>query len=321
MKKFYTIFLVMMIFFTGCSNEPLVEVKTEKVLSDGGTLTISHDGKISLSHELMIYSNVSGNVLEKYFKDGDEVEEGQKLFKVGNQEAESELLQAKAALGETMTNLTKEMAKKNPVEDLQAKIYELQESIKTLEDESAAGMIYAPITGQLGIDNVQLGGAVLANETILAKIGRNNPVVVRFEVSTAEKNFLTASEPKVSLKFSDGTTYPRAGTIKFIDDKTAEATFDNPDGILLLGNTAQIELDGVKISNALLVPENAVRQRDGENFVFVAEDSKATLKKVLIGGKVGNKIIVNDGLKSGDSVVVEGLTNLREDTTSIRNVE
>ena len=313
MRKFLAILFVTIIFFAGCSNEESVEVKTEKI-SANETLTLTHDGEISLSHELMIYSNISGTVLEKFFKDGDEVTEGQKLFRIGDLETATELLQAKKKLGELMTTLPKEMAQKNPVEGLQAEIAELQERIKNLEEESEAGTINAPITGQIGIENILVGESVVANETVLAKIGRTNPAIVSFEVSAAEKNFLSTSQPKISLRFNDGTSYPRAGTINFINDTTAEATFDNPDELLLLGNDVQIELDDVKISNAILVPESAIIQRDGEDFVFIDDNKTAALKKVSLGGKVGNQFIVNDGLKAGDSGVVEGLTNLREGT-------
>ena len=110
-----------------------------------------------------------------------------------------------------------------------------------MEQETSGGIIYAPISGQLEITNAKLGETVQANETVLATIGRNNPAVVRFEISQEDKKILVVGESKVSLKFSDGSTYSRAGTINSVNDTTAEATFDNPDGILLLGNTVQIE--------------------------------------------------------------------------------
>lgn len=314
MKNFFALICAAMIFLTGCSNEQAVEVKTEKVLP-ADEVTIFHDGKISLSDEQIIRSNISGTVIEIYFEKGQEVTAGQRLLKIGKQDTEIELLQTKAALGESMTALAREMAQRNSVEQLQAEIAELQRRIQILEEESAAGIIYAPVSGQLGINHARLGENVLADETIIATVGRSNPVVVSFEISAEEKNFLATNSPKVSLKLSDGTTYPRAGTINFFDDKTAEATFDNPVGRLLLGDTVQIELDGVKIPNAVLVPDNAILQRDGDNFVFVVDsDKKAALKKISLGGKIGTQFIVNDGLSAGDSVVVEGLNNLREGT-------
>ena len=309
MKKFLALICAAIIFFAGCGNETALEVKTEKILPTNETLTLTHEGKISLSHELMIYSNVSGKVLEKYFKDGDEVTEGQKLFKIGEQDKETELLQTKAALGEAMTKLAKETTQKNSAAELQAEIYDLQERVKILEDELAAGVIHAPITGQLGIKNVRLGEDVQANKTVLGTIGRTNPAVVRLEISAAEKNFLTASTPKISLKFSDGMSYPRAGTINFLNDTTAEVTFENPEGLLLLGNTVQLDFEGVKVSDALLVPESAIHQRDGENFISVVDDNKEIVqKKISLGGKIKDKFIVTNGLKAGDSIVIEDET-------------
>ena len=315
MKNFLAIFFMVIIFFAGCGNEQGVEVRTEKISPTDAILTIEHDGKISLSRELMIYSNVSGIVLEKYFKDGDDVTEGQKLFKIGNKDTETEILQTKVALGEAMTKLTKELAQKNPVGELQAEISKLQDRIKILEEKSAAGMIHSPITGKSGVNNLKLVENVTANETVLAKVGSDNPIAVRFEISSAEKNFLTTGTPKISLKLNDGTIYSRAGKINFLNDTTAEAIFDNPAETLILGDAVKVVLDGVKIQNALLVPENAIQQRDGENFVFAVDSNKkAVLKKILLGGKAGNQFVVTDGLKAGDSVVVEGLTNLREGT-------
>ena len=306
MKKFFLLICAAIIFFAGCGNEKAVEYKTEKPSAADGVFSLTHDGKISLSHELMIYSNTSGIVLEKYFKDADNVTEGQKLFRIGKPEIETEILQTKAKIAELMTTLAKEMAQKNSAAEIQYEISELQEHVRILEDDLAAGIIHAPINGQLGAQSVRLGEDVSANETILAKIGRSNPVVVRFEVSSAEKNFLSTSEPKVHLKFNDGTTYHRAGTINFVNDTTAEATFDNPDGVLHLGNAVQIELDGVKISNALLVPENVIQKSDGENFIRVVdENKKAVKKKVSLGGKTGNQFIVSDGLNAGDLIIIE----------------
>ena len=303
MRKFFVLICAALIFFAGCGNEQSVEIPTEKISPTDVTLTLTREGKISLSHEVMIHSNVSGTIVEKFFKDGDEVTEGQPLFKVGSSERESEILQAKTELTEAMTALPKELAQKKSVEELQAKISELEARIKILEDESAAGMVYAPITGQLGMENLRMGEVVLANETVLAKIGRINPALVYFEVSAAEKNFLAASNPKVALKFVDGMSYPHTGTLNFLNDTTAEVTFDNRDELLLLGTTVQLELLDVKIPNALLVPENAIQQRDGENFVLVVdENKKAVPKKVSLGGKSGNQFVVTDGLQAGDVV-------------------
>jgi len=320
MRKLFMIICAAMILFTGCSNEPPVEVTTEKVTTVDEAFTITRDGKISLSGEQAVLSNMPGNVLEKFFQDGDEVTEGQKLFKVGDKTAETELLQAKQKLAEAMTTLAREAAQKNSLETLQAEIVERQALIQRLEDDASAGIVYSPMTGQVNIGSVRLGAQVKSGETILATVGNDNPAVVRFEVSDAEKNILSTGKPKVTLKFSDGTTYPREGKLTF-NDTTAEATFDNPIGLLLLGHEVEIELSNLNVTNILLAPEKAIHQREGGDYVFVVDsDKKAVLKKVSVGGKLGNQFIVNDGLKAEDEVVVEGLMNLREGTPlSVKN--
>ncbi|MBR2774646.1 MAG: efflux RND transporter periplasmic adaptor subunit [Selenomonadaceae bacterium] len=313
MRNLLAMFFVMMILLTGCSNEPPVEVKTDKVIASDGALTLTRNGQISLSNEQKVLSSVSGNVIEKFFNDGDEVTEGQQLFKIGSKEAETELLQAKQELAEAMTTLAKEAAQKKPVEDLQAEVAERQALIKKLEDESAAGIVYSLMAGQVNIGSVRLGADVKADETVLATIGKDNPVIVRFEVSEAEKNVLSTGKPKVTLKFIDGTTYPREGKLTF-NGTTAEATFDNPIGLLLLGHEVRLEISGSLVPNTLLVPEQAIHQRDGGDYVFAVDSNKAVLKKVSLGGKIGNQFIVDDGLKAGEEVVVEGLSNLHEGT-------
>lgn len=339
MKKFFTAVLAAMtIFLAACgNNQPPVEVTVAKVLVADETLAITHDGRISLSGEQKVLSPVSGNVVATFFERGQDVTEGQPLFQIGRKEDATALLQAKTALAEAMAALARAqselaqaqarfrqhsateqdvMEKSFAVEDLQAQLDERKAHLEQLEETSAAGTVLAPVAGHIGVETVPLGVSVTANETVLAAIGSTNPAAVRFEVSDDEKNLLQTSPAlKITLKLADGSTYPRAGNLNFVEASTAEITFDNPTGRLLLGDAVQISIDGLNLPKTLLVPESAVHQRDGGNFVFVVDSNKtAALKKISLGGRVGNYFIVNDGLKAGDSVVVEGLTKLREGT-------
>ena len=314
MKKFLTVICAAAIFLTGCSNEPPVEVHTEKVLSVGDALTITHEGKISPSNEIKIFSPTSGKILEKYFEDGSDVTEGQKLFKIGDAEKELELSQTKAALAESMTALAKALVEKDSkAAELQLEVEENQARVKKLEEETSGGTIYAPKAGSLGAIFSPIGMNVIENETVLATIGNINPVVVELEISDAEYKILTAADNlKISLKFADGMTYQHAGTLRILNNKTAEAIFENRDEILIFGTDAQINIDGAKIENALLVPEVAIQQSGAENFVYINKNGEAAVKKIQRGDKIGNHYVVNDGLTADDSVVVDGFKILRE---------
>ena len=186
MKIFFTaIFAAMTIFFAACGNEqPPVEVATAEVISADETLTITHDGRISLSGEQKILSPVSGNVVATFFERGQDVTEGQPLFQIGRKEDATALLQAKTSLGAAMTALAQaqselaqaqakfrqhaateqDVAEKSlAVEDSQALLDERRAHLEQLEETSAAGTVFAPVAGHIGVETIPLGASVTAN--------------------------------------------------------------------------------------------------------------------------------------------------------------
>jgi len=317
MKIFFAIFFAMTILLTGCTKrEPPVEVTTQKVHSVDGTLTLSHAGTIALSDATEIRSPISGNVMEKFFTEGADVTEGQTLFKIGAIDDHSELLQTKAEFAKLRTDLAQALAAKDPsAEELKLEVEEKQELVKQLEDEAAGGMVVAPKAGRIDATNTPLGMKVTADETLLATVGNVNPVSVRFDVSAQEARILSATPDLTArLKLNDGSTFD--GKIILSDDATtAQALFDNYDEALTPGTPAQIDIDGAKVANLLLVPENAIQRREDGDFVFVVDsDKEAAVKKISLGDRLGTYFIVTNGLKPNDLVVVEGMTDLREGT-------
>ncbi len=304
MKKFLLIICAALMMI-GCSSEPPVEVTTAKVLIND-VLTLTHDGKISTSDALKIFSPISGNVTEKYVKDGANVEERQKLFKVGAADDSFELAQKKATLAESMTALAKALVDKNPnASELQLAVEENKRLVQELEEAAAQGIIYAPKSGQLEM-SLPIGMSVVANETILATVGNANPVIVTVGLSAAEKKVLSeADDLKISLRLADGSTINGGGF------KGGEIYFDNPGETLILGAPAQVVID-LKIPDALLVPEGAIQSSGAENFVYIDDNNKAAVRKIQLGDKIGAYYIVKDGLKADDSIITDGFKNLRE---------
>lgn len=316
MRKILTLLTVIMILMTGCGGEQSVQVTTEEVKLADGALTLTHEGTISLSDEIEVRSPASGNLVEKFVENGTDVAEGQLLLKVCEFGPHADLLQLKTELAKAKTDLARALATNDEsAAELQIELERIQAEVQKLEDFTANGLIYAPKSGRLGSVDASLGMLVTPNETVVATIGNINPLAVRFEVSAEEARLLSATDNlKVTLIFDNGKVYPVEGTINIRDDSTVEAVFDNSDGLLLLGMDVKIELEGLNVSNALLVPVEAVQERDGDKIVFVAENNKAAVKKISLGDKIGTYYIVKDGLKAGDSVVVKGMTNLHEGT-------
>lgn len=178
MKNFAILFAVM-IFFAGCSNEPPAEVSPKKIQSTDKNLTPEREATISLSDAVEIRSAVSGRVMEKFFAEGAEVTEGQLLFKIGELEQHTELLQAKAELAKTRTDLAKALTARDPsAAELQLEVEEISERVKELEGKAEVGMVYAPKSGKIDATNTPLGMSVTADETVLAIVGNINPVTL-----------------------------------------------------------------------------------------------------------------------------------------------
>lgn len=363
MKIFPAIFLASTLIMTGCGgedaeNQTLQEmptrVKAIKVLTTNAPLTLSYSGQVVDRDEINVQSKVTGSVVEKYVKGGQDVVAGQMLFKIDDRQYQAAVLEAEAKLAKSKTALAKERIDLQRNEELwqshaiseqtltnQRSAVESQESevaanaamLQKAKSDLADTIVYAPISGRLGIDDVPVGTLASAGMTSLATIGLVDPVYVQFAVSEQEYLRISRGEQqanasgdaqpnfRISLTLADGSKYPYPGEFAEYDRTLGNETgtltirtlFQNPDGLLVPGMYARVEINGLKIPNAMLVPERALQQLLGETLVIVAKpDNTSAIKKVVLGEKIGSYYIVKSGLDPNDMVIVEGLTNLRD---------
>ena len=361
MKIFPIIIFVFALLFSGCGgddaeNEGLQEmptrVKAIKVLTTNAPLTLSYSGQVVDRDEMKVQSKVSGSVVEKYVKGGQDVVEGQILFKIDDRQYQAAVLQAEANLAKSKTALAKELVDLQRDEELwkehaiseqtivnQRAAVESQESevvaneamLQKAKDDLADTIVYAPMSGRLGIDDVPIGTLSNAGSTALATIGIVDPVFVQFAVSEQEylrlaRGGQTSDESyqpnfRISLTLADGSSYPYPGEFAEYDRTLGNETgtltirtiFKNPDGLLVPGMYARVEIDGLRLTNAMLVPERALQQLLGETLVIVAQsDNTSAIRKVTLGEKIGSYYVIKSGLNPNDLVIVEGLTNLRD---------
>lgn len=193
--------------------------------------------------------------------------------------------------------------------------------------------VSAPIAGRIGRSAVTNGALVTASQSLpLSTIQLLDPVYVDVTQSSnamlrlrkaLESGQLTSKsgEAKVRLLLDDGSQYPEAGTLKFseafVDPSTASVTlrmlFPNPKSLLLPGMFVRTVLEeGVK-DEAILVPQRGVsRTPTGAAMVMVVgADEKVEVRMIQVERTVGDAWLVNDGLKVGDRVILEGLQKVR----------
>ena len=352
------LFAASSIIFGGCGGDKnqqqaqvmKAQVKAMKVIQRDAPLASEYAGHLVGTDEVKVQSKVNGNVVEKFIVGGQFVEAGQLLYRIDSRQYETTILQAQAQAAEAEARLNnarldlaryEELLKNGAIAEQQAttqaatvRSYEAalaanQATIRLAMQNLADTEIYAPMSGQLGVDDVAVGTFVSAGQTTLVTLGSPDPIFAQFSISESDYlRFMTVQGMQsdhnpiaVTRTLSDGKEYPFEGRIVEVDRELANSTgslimkalFPNPSGLLMPGMFARVKLTGEVVPNAILVPQRAVQQLLGKSFVMVvSSDNKSEARTVELGDQVGSYFIVTKGINVNDTVIVEGLTNLRE---------
>jgi membrane fusion protein, multidrug efflux system len=194
--------------------------------------------------------------------------------------------------------------------------------------------VRSPIDGVSGISVAQIGDLISEN-TVLTTVSQVNPIKVSSPISEQEylrfanRVRLNPAEPQardatLELILADGSVFPHRGTVSVanrqIDVKTGTmmvvSLFPNPDDLLRPGQFAKVRATVEKKQGALLVPQLAVQEVQGAYQVaVVGADNKVSMRGVKAGARVGNQWVIDEGLKPGERVIVEGLQKVRDGVT------
>ncbi len=192
--------------------------------------------------------------------------------------------------------------------------------------------IYSPLTGIIGFKNVDVGNLVGRGEaTLLATVSSAQPLLV--DVSIAEVDYLNIADPKtggkkgpgraIEMILSNDVVHPYPGRLTVVDRKVDPTTgtlkvqvaFENPGNYIRPGQFARLRAAVSVRENAILVPERAIQEMQGVKTVLVVDETnKASVRTVTVAEKSDNYLIVLDGLKVGEKVIVEGMQKVRPGT-------
>jgi membrane fusion protein, multidrug efflux system len=185
--------------------------------------------------------------------------------------------------------------------------------------------IRAPISGLIGDTLVPVGGLVTANaQQPLTTIVPLDPIWVRFKITESQylafKKLGPLSQAPLTLILADNSEFPPRGhienTLNQVDPKTGtlelQASFPNPQHTLLPGQFGKIRVETELRKNVVLVPQRAVQQLQNMQSVFtVGSGNKVELRVITTAERTGENMIVTQGLKPGDRVIVEGQLKVR----------
>jgi RND family efflux transporter MFP subunit len=270
-------------------------------------------------------------------------------FQAALDRAEGDLAQAQAQLGKSNLDVERDtplaearaIAKSQLDNEIQAKLgaQALIESDKAVVEQAELNLEWTKVTslvdGIAGIAQIQIGNLVGSN-SILTSVSQLEPIKAYFPISEREYVLVQKNSDAISSKhaigffgntleliLTDGSVYAQEGRIlladRQVDPNTGTirivAAFPNPGNILRPGQYGRVRVKtGIK-KGALLTPQSAVAQSQGSYQVaVVGSEGKVSMRAVKPGQTVGTMWVIDEGLKPGEQVVVEGLQKLRDGT-------
>jgi RND family efflux transporter MFP subunit len=335
-----------------------VPVVAMQVIQRTATVTGELVGQVSAFREVPLRSQATGIVQKILFQPGQRVREGQLLFVIDPRPYEASLSEAQGAVADASAALARarqDVARYAPLlpdnaiprATYDAAVATEKSAQAALDQRKAAAErarldvkyteVRSPVTGQIGLQQVEIGGLATAGQTVLATVSTLDPVYVTFNIPEAEYvRFMkgagsqqAAAEQARANKFQlilpDGTVYDQPGTFDFVERAISatgtlgvRARFPNPDNLLRPGMNVRIRLVYDEIPDALLVPQRAVTELLGKQFVTViGADNKTQQRAVTLGDRVGELWIVKSGLKAGERIVVDGMQKAPPGTTVV----
>jgi membrane fusion protein, multidrug efflux system len=303
-------------------------------------------GTLNGSVNAQIRAQVNGYLLTQAYSEGGVVKKGDLLFQIDPRPFQAALDEAKARLAqdealveksrldvERFTPLAKSQAISQQELDnavqahigARAQVQADEAAVETANLNLSFTRITSPIDGVAGIAQAQIGDLAGPGTGVLTTISTIDPIKVYFQVS--EQSYLifwrrfalteNSNQPDLELELilTDGSTYSEKGKFLFADREVNVNTgtlpitglFPNQKLLLRPGQYARVRGQMQTKTNALLVPQRAVMELQGSyQIAVVGESNRITLATVRLGDQIGRNWIVEQGLKPGDCVVVEG---------------
>jgi membrane fusion protein (multidrug efflux system) len=190
--------------------------------------------------------------------------------------------------------------------------------------------ITSPIEGVMGRAQLRVGGLATADSTLLTTLYQTDRMFVNLSISEARLLALqrqfgraldqkSATAPPFRLFLVDGSEYPETPRLNFIAPAVDERTgtlavrleVPNPQRLLHAGQFARVQVAALQDPHAILLPQRAIQELQGKNFVWIIDaQGKAQQRDVRMGLRNGEDWQVEEGLKAGDVVVVDGVQRL-----------
>jgi len=309
-------------------------------------------GRAAAVDKVELRARVKGFLGPRLFSDGDEVKEGQVVFTIEPETYQAAVAQkvaqrdaAKAALANADVQLsraadllrtntgTKQTYDQRLSEQLQARasVEDAEAQLRDAQINLSYTEIKSPIKGRIGRAAASPGNLVSPDSGVLATVVSDQPMRVLFSVTQREllearRDAATGGPDSliVLLKLADGSIYKEKGKLDFIDvtadprtdGQIVRAIFQNKDHALTDGQTLRVIIENEKAPTAIVVPQAAIAIDQTGPYLFVVNDKNVVeQRRVKTGTSRDGLLVIDEGLKAGEKVIVQGQQRVRAGMT------
>ena len=324
----------------GMGQRPPASVTVATAITKDVPVYLDEVGRCVAREAVSVQPQVSGRITAIHFTDGADLKKGDLLFTIDQRPFEAQLHSAEATLAQQRAALdlaklqferaagligTKAIAqsdydtRKNAVDVAAAQVRQSEAAVETARLNLEYTSIRSPINGRAGHRLVDIGNVVAANSTALLSIQRVDPIYSDFTVTENDlsevRRHMTRGGLKVEVRLPDEPDKPVLGELTFLDNAVQDATgtvmlratVPNPNHRLWPGQFVKVRLVLNTLPGAVLVPAAAPQMSAKGSFIYVVkEDATAELRPVKLGQRQGDLLVIEQGVKPGERVIVSG---------------
>ncbi|MEC4728260.1 efflux RND transporter periplasmic adaptor subunit [Shewanella sp. D64] len=278
-------------------------------------------GRTHASEDVIIKSQIQGQLLKRAFVEGDDINKGDLLFEIDPATYAAELAQHKAVLKQAFASrdvavmnwergrrlLPDGMISAQDMDELTTRklttaagVVQAEAAVQGAELQLSYTSIYAPISGRISNAKVSTGDIISSNSE-MASLVQLQPMWVNFQVAekaliNARENFAKAAQKEIeisdiviSLRLPNGSLFSETGYVDFVSNRVdaatgtlpIRATFKNEGKLMLPGMFVTLIIESPVKENALLIPQSAVQEDQQGRFVMVLNDKDEVEKRIV----------------------------------------
>lgn len=301
-----------------------IRVKGALVESTAFSSTLTSTANLLPFEQVDLKAPVAGKVMAIYFKEGQEVQKGDRLLRIDDRQWRAQLqgLQAQLSTAESTLQRNEELMEREGIsrealEQSQAETTNLQAQIQELRVRIDLANVQAPFSGAVGMRNFSLGDYLSQGQT-LTRLVQKDSLRVDFSLPSEYADKLAVGQkikvvPNASGDTARATIYAINPAInRQSREIQLRARLNNKESEFIPGDFAEVVIEVTESENALLIPAESVIPEADSHIVYRVKNGKAVKQEVRLGRRTETEIQILEGLSDGDTVLLTGLMQVED---------